>query len=253
MPSARSTPTPPSAGASEPSSAVAGASEPQRPLRADARRNRERLLAAADAVFTERGADASLEDVARRAGVGIGTLYRHFPTREALLVATVEDQLHALARKTQALAGSASPGDALSEFIAAFVEHASTYRGLAASLGVAFHGGSPACCAASEAASHLLSLAQAAGEIRRDIDLDDIVSLVTAIALAAQQPPEGPARAQRLLATFLAGLRTASAPPQAPASPKRARKGAAAPAAGRGGAAASPGSSGERRRAVRRR
>ncbi|WP_437605135.1 TetR/AcrR family transcriptional regulator [Sorangium sp. So ce834] len=251
MPSARSTSTPPSAGASEPSSA--GASEPQRPLRADARRNRERLLVAADEVFTERGADASLEDIARRANVGIGTLYRHFPTREALLAATVEDQLHALARKTQALAGSASPGDALAEFITAFVAHASTYRGLATSLGVAFHSGSPACCAASEAASHLLSLAQAAGEIRRDIDLDDIVSLVTAIALAAQQPPEGPARAQRLLTTFLAGLRTPSSPPQAAASAPRARKGAPAPAAGRGGAVASPGSSGERRRAGRRR
>ncbi|WP_437806404.1 TetR/AcrR family transcriptional regulator [Sorangium sp. So ce1078] len=200
MAPARSTPRPP----------PAGGSEPPRPLRADARRNRERLLVAAAEVFSERGADASMEDIARRASVGIGTLYRHFPTREALLAATVEEQLHALAQKTQALAASSRPGDALAEFIAAFLEHASTYRGLAASLGVVFQSGSPGCLAAAEAAAHLLARAQAAGEVRRDVTLDDIVSMVTAISLAAQQTPSDPGRAQRLLATFIAGLQAPS-------------------------------------------
>ncbi|WP_433928880.1 TetR/AcrR family transcriptional regulator [Sorangium cellulosum] len=213
MPPARSTPKPP----------PVPSNEAPRPLRADARRNRERLLAVADEVFSERGADASMEDIARRAKVGIGTLYRHFPTREALLVATVEEQLHALARKTRSLtaSASASPGDAVAEFLAAFVEHASTYRGLAASLGVVFQSGTPGCAAASEAATRLLSLAQAAGEIRSDIDLDDIVSLVTGIALAAQQTPAEPGRAQRLITTFVEGLRTPAPPKEAPPAPPK--------------------------------
>ncbi|WP_437875381.1 TetR/AcrR family transcriptional regulator [Sorangium sp. So ce513] len=201
---------------STPKAVSVRSNEAQRPLRADARRNRERLLAAADEVFTERGAEAAMEDIARRAGVGIGTLYRHFPTREALLVATVEEQLHALARKTQSLAASPSPGDAFAEFLGAFVEHASTYRGLATSLGVVFQSGTPGCTVASEAATRLLSLAQAAGEIRGDIDLDDVVCLVTGITLAAQQTPPEPGRVQRLVRTFIEGLR-------APAPSKGAR------------------------------
>ncbi|WP_437686939.1 TetR/AcrR family transcriptional regulator [Sorangium sp. So ce176] len=226
MPSARSTPKPP----------PVPSSEAPRPLRADARRNRERLLAVADEVFSERGADASMEDIARRAKVGIGTLYRHFPTREALLVATVEEQLHALARKTRSLTASASPGDAVAEFLAAFVEHASTYRGLAASLGVVFQSGTPGCAAASEAATHLLSLAQAAGEIRSDIDLDDIVSLVMGIALAAQQTPAEPGRAQRLITTFIEGLRTPAPPKEAPGPSRPAGAAREAGGAGRSGA-----------------
>ncbi|WP_437573476.1 TetR/AcrR family transcriptional regulator [Sorangium sp. So ce887] len=242
----RSTPKPP----------PAGGSEAPRPLRADARRNRERLLIVAAEVFSERGADASMEDIARRAGVGIGTLYRHFPTREALLAATVEEHLLALARKTRALAASAPPGDGFAEFMAAFVEHASTYRGLAASLGVVFQCGSPGCIAATEAATHLLSLAQAAGEIRCDVTVDDIVGLVTAISVAAQQPPADPARAQRLLTTFIAGLRAPSSSERAASSSRRApraREGHPAPAAGRDGATASAGSGGQRSGAIRRR
>ncbi|WP_437731701.1 TetR/AcrR family transcriptional regulator [Sorangium sp. So ce1335] len=212
--------------------------EAPRPLRADARRNRERLLAAADEVFSERGADASMEDVARRAKVGIGTLYRHFPTREALLVATVEEQLYALARTTRSLAASASPGDAMAEFLEAFVEHASTYRGLATSLGVVFQSGTPGCTAASEAATRLLSMAQAAGEVRRDVDLDDIVCLVTGITLAAQQTPSEPGRARRLVTVFIEGLRTRAPSSGAPGPSRGAR--AARKAAG-------PGSSGATR------
>lgn len=221
---------------STPKAASVHPDEAPRPLRADARRNRERLLAAADEVFSERGAEASMEDIARRARVGIGTLYRHFPTREALLVATVEEQLHALARKTQSLAASPSPGDAFAEFLAAFVEHASTYRGLATSLGVVFQSGTPGCTAASEAATRLLSLAQAAGEIRGDIDLDDIVCLVTGITLAAQHTPSEPGRVQRLVRAFIEGLR-APAPPKGAPGPSRGAR-AAQRDAGPGGSRA---------------
>src|SRR5579875_2933531 len=89
-----------------------------RPMRADAQRNYQRLLDAAVAVFTERGADdASLEEIARRAGVGIGTLYRHFPTRQALLEAVYRDQVDGMRAKADELLGSDSPSEALAEWL----------------------------------------------------------------------------------------------------------------------------------------
>src|SRR3954452_2753784 len=91
-----------------------------RPMRADARRNVERLLAVAKETFAERGADAPLEEIARRAGVGIGTLYRHFPTREALLEALLRDSFEPLRAEADRLLTSPSPGDALDAWLRAF-------------------------------------------------------------------------------------------------------------------------------------
>src|SRR5947209_2599848 len=105
----------------------------ERPQRADARRNRERLLAAAELTFTERGPDASLEEVARRAGVGIGTLYRHFPTRRALVEAVLADQIDALQKQAEALLDSPTPGDAFATWLRAQMQGAMSCRGLAAS------------------------------------------------------------------------------------------------------------------------
>jgi len=200
--------------------------QPARQLRADARRNRERLLAAADEVFSERGADASMDDVARRAGVGIGTLYRHFPTREALLAATVEDSMLVLARKGQSSMTTTSPVQALASFLEAIAEHARTYKGLAASLGVVLQSGGAGCTQTSETCRHLLAEAQAAGEIRRDVDFDDLVCVVTAIALAAQETTSDSNRVRRLVAMFVDGLRPQ--PPRVararrPRGPGRAR------------------------------
>src|SRR5690242_6783317 len=97
-----------------------GATAPERPMRADARRNYERLLAEAAAAFAERGADdVSLEEIARRACVGIGTLYRHFPTRQALLEAVYRDQVEFLARQASELAESDSPAEALTVWLRA--------------------------------------------------------------------------------------------------------------------------------------
>src|SRR5216683_1164509 len=100
-----------------------------RGMRADARRNYERLLSAAAAAFATRGADdVSLEEIARRAGVGIGTLYRHFPTRQALLEAVYRDQVEALRARADELAEAESPGDALAEWLRAMVKFSSTKR-----------------------------------------------------------------------------------------------------------------------------
>jgi len=94
---------------------AAGGLPPVRPMRADAQRNYRLLVSAAIAAFAEHGADdASLEEIARRAGVGIGTLYRHFPTRQALLEAVYRDQVQVLRARAEELLGSSSPGEALS-------------------------------------------------------------------------------------------------------------------------------------------
>lgn len=185
--------------------------EPAPRLRADARRNRDRLLAAAHEAFTEHGADASLDDIARRAGVGIGTLYRHFPTRDALLVATLEDRLAALGEKGRTLLDAPAPGEALVTWLKAMVKHATTYRGLAGTVLAMLQGATgvtAACDQAHTVGTALLARAQAAGEARPHVDYADVVSMVTAIAFAAQQPPRDPARERRLLAMVLDGLRT---------------------------------------------
>src|SRR5437867_2707 len=104
-------------------------------MRADAVRNRERLVAAAIAAFTENGADASLDDIARRAGVGPGTLYRHFPTRQALQEAAYLEGVQSLAARAQALADSPLPPDeALAAWMRSLADYLSTKRGLSAAL-----------------------------------------------------------------------------------------------------------------------
>ncbi|EYF05771.1 TetR/AcrR family transcriptional regulator [Chondromyces apiculatus] len=188
-----------------------GVAAPAQRLRADAQRNRERLLAAADEAFAENGAEASLDDVARRAGVGIGTLYRHFPTREALLVATAEDRLAALGKKGRALLGTASPGEELEAWLRAMVKHTTTYQGLAGLLAGVVQGLSVGCDDVKKAGCELLTRAQAAGEIRADVSFEDVLGVVTAIAFAAQQSPTDKGRARRLLVLFLEGLRVPGA------------------------------------------
>src|SRR3984893_17197263 len=108
--------------------------------RADAVRNRERVLEAAKAVFSAGGADASLEAVARRAGVGIGTLYRHFPTREALFEAVYRREVQQLGELAEQLKGEAAPVDALRRWLRSNVEFVATKKGMAAAAGLAAAG-----------------------------------------------------------------------------------------------------------------
>src|SRR5215469_6347570 len=113
-----------------PARAEAPAREP-RPMRADAQRNYARLLDAASAAFVEHGADdVSLEEIARRAGVGIGTLYRHFPTRQALLEAVYRDQVELLRARAERLLNQDSAGDAFADWVRALAAFASTKRSL---------------------------------------------------------------------------------------------------------------------------
>ncbi|MBX3200217.1 MAG: TetR/AcrR family transcriptional regulator [Labilithrix sp.] len=179
---------------------------PDRPLRADAKRNRDRLLAAASRAFSERGADASLEDIARRAKVGIGTLYRHFPTRESLLVAACDDRLLTLAEESRSTV--MPPTEMLRRYLEQIVRHASMYRGLAASFGMVLQSGSPGCHATTEEGRRLLEQAQRAGAIRRDVDLDDLLCVATAISIAASEGPIDGRRVTRLVGMFFDGLRT---------------------------------------------
>ncbi|MFJ8072744.1 TetR/AcrR family transcriptional regulator [Streptomyces sp. NPDC096176] len=182
-----------------------------RPKRADARRNYERLLTEARATFAERGTDASLEEIARRSGVGIGTLYRHFPNRHAMMNAVFQEALTALLERSHELAGAEQPCTALVEWLRALVTHAGEYRGLARALMSASHDEDSALTACSvplrQAGERLLVRAQEAGSVRADVSIADLMQLTNAIALAADQAPEDPELADRLLTLTLRGLR----------------------------------------------
>ncbi|MBL8955128.1 MAG: helix-turn-helix transcriptional regulator [Myxococcaceae bacterium] len=158
----------------------------------------------ADEEFTAHGAEVSLDQIAKRAGVGIGTLYRHFPTRQDLLVATLADSMLALAKKAKELGAARSAGQALAEWIAAYVKHSSTYQGLSICLNT-LPDGSDACSAVVEAGSTLLARAQAEGCVRLDVDFEDISAMATAVAFAAEDV--GKTRRKRMLEVFIDGLK----------------------------------------------
>jgi AcrR family transcriptional regulator len=164
-----------------------------RPRRADARRNADRLLQAARAAVAEHGADASLDDIARRAGVGSGTLYRHFPTRQAMLAAVFQDRVETLRDHGLDLLEAADPDRALERWIAAVAEHARTNRGLAAVLMTAITDPSTetasACQAMHDVSAQLLTRAQRSGLLRTDLASSDLLRLINAIVVATEQAP----------------------------------------------------------------
>lgn len=176
------------------------------PLRADARLNKERILAAAEEVFLERGAGVSLDDVAKRAGVGIGTLYRRFPTREDLLAATYSARFLAFAEASRARASKLDPLDALRAYLEGLVQHTNVYRGLAASLGMVMRIGTPGCLATTAEGVRLLNSAQKAGAVRPDISFDDLVCVATAISLATEQDNLPEAHIAHLVGVFTSGV-----------------------------------------------
>lgn len=181
-------------------------------MRADAARNRERLLEAAGKAFEKAGTQASLEDIARQAGVGVGTLYRHFPTREALIEALLREQLEALLALADELAHAPSPAQALDTWLRAALHNSCTYRGLAGPIvsATSAHCTSSLhtpCSRMREAGASLLARAQQAGEIRADVSACDVMTVVNAIAWSAEQSPSNPTRGALLLGIFLDGLR----------------------------------------------
>lgn len=177
-------------------------------LRADALRNRERILAAAEEVFLARGAGASLEEVARQAGVGIGTLYRRFPTREALLAAVYNERLLAFARSSQATADQSDPAGALRAYLEGLVMNMQIYQGLATSLGAVLLSGTPGCYAVAEEGKRLLRGGQNTGIIRREVTFEDLVFVLTAVSLLTEQESAAKSRIAHLIDLFLSGICT---------------------------------------------
>jgi AcrR family transcriptional regulator len=180
---------------------------PRRPMRLDARVNRDKLVAAARALFTDKSTSAPLEEVAERAGVGIGTLYRHFPTRQALLEAVYVDEVEAMSRQAEDLS-ALPPWEALSEWLHRFVGFAATKRALAEEM-LAYTDADAAVfqscrTAVTEAGEGLLARAQQAGVARPDTNFTDIGRMVSGIAAIRNTPPE---QIERILELALDGLR----------------------------------------------
>lgn len=181
-------------------------------MRADARRNYESLLRRAAEVIEESGTDASLEEIARRAGVGIGTLYRHFPTRGALLEALLSKQFEELTAFADERLGAPDPLAALVEVLRVFAAHGTTYRGLTESLLSALRDKNSelyaSCHAMQDSAHALVKRAQRAKLVRSDVDPSDVFALAYATAFVAEHGPEPEQRIDRLLDLLVDGLRT---------------------------------------------
>jgi len=184
--------------------------ETLRKPRADAVRNRERVLEAAKAVFSAGGPDASLEAVARRAGVGIGTLYRHFPTREALFEAVYRREVQQLVELAEQLKSAAEPVDALRRWLRSNVEVVATKKGMLAALALAVHGSSELYAYAFErltkAVGALLDRAVTAGELRGDISPEDLLRALVGMSYMHDQPGWQES-VLRLVDVFVDGLR----------------------------------------------
>jgi AcrR family transcriptional regulator len=190
------------------------AAPPQRPMRADARRNYQRLLDVARTAFAEHGVDASLDQIAKDAGVGPGTLYRHFPSREALIAGVFDERVERLADKAAELARDRGPGDALSGWLAVFLETAQVYRGLSAAMMMSPRSMSDCEGRIRAALGTLLVRAQESGDFRPEIEARDLLRLVHALALAAEAAPEDSGLGDRMLALLLDGLRAPRARPE---------------------------------------
>jgi AcrR family transcriptional regulator len=196
---------------SGPAATGASAGTAQRPMRADARRNCERLLTAAAAAFADRGSDdVSLEEIARRAGVGIGTLYRHFPSRQALLEQVYRDQVEILSAHSDQLMDTPSSAVALVEWLRALAAFGLTKRSMNQTLLEALGKESElfsSCGALLRAATtQLVERAQQAGVVRPDIRPTDVLRLVHALIVAADAAPGDAGQSDRMLSIVMAGI-----------------------------------------------
>jgi AcrR family transcriptional regulator len=178
-----------------------------RPKRADARRNYEKVLTAAREAFAEGGESTALEEIARRAGVGIGTLYRHFPNRQALLEALYVDEVEEVCR-TAAELDDTEPWEALSTWFRRFIGYIATKQALASELmnyverdAEVFRASRAALW---DAGGPLLARAQEAGVVRDDVEIGDVIQMVIAIA---KIPVAEPSQTERMLDIALDGLR----------------------------------------------
>ena len=176
-------------------------------MRADAQRNYDRLLHEARQAFIVHGTEAPLEDIARHAGVGVGTLYRHFPDRYALMNAVFEMEVDALGAKARGLLDADDPGEALLAWLRAVAVHSTMYRGLSAAVMEASDNRMPSCKGRLYAdGESLLRRAQEAGAIRADASIGDLLKLTSALVLCAEKAPDDRGLFDRLLALVTAGL-----------------------------------------------
>lgn len=187
------------------------AEEKSRKPRADSLRNREHLLATAKAAFTEIGADVPLEEIARRARVGIGTLYRHFPTRDALLAAVYQREVEQLSASAGVLLAQRSPGQALQAWLHLLVDYMTTKRVIAPALLASPGAEGPAAYAASgtaitDAMNSLVLAASAGGDIRHDVGPEDLYRIMMGISHGYERPDWEPS-ARRLIDIVMAGLK----------------------------------------------
>jgi AcrR family transcriptional regulator len=189
-----------------------------RPLRADARRNRDALLTAAAGLYAERGVDASLEEIARRAGVGIGTLYRHFPTRDALIEAVYRREVELLCDSAVDLLATEPAAVALADWMRSFARYVATKKGMAAAL-------KPVLGADNElfaysrrriqgALALLVDAAVDSGAIRADVNADDLLSGMSGICMATDTAGWAD-RTERLVQLLVDGLRYGAPVPTA--------------------------------------
>jgi AcrR family transcriptional regulator len=184
-----------------------------RSLRADARRNRERLVDVAREAFAEHGADAPMDDIARRAGVGAGTLYRHFPTREALLLAVYRSDIETIAERARTLGADLPPLEALTAWLREQLTYISHRHGIGAAIKKMLGSETETLDYCRDtmraAAGGLLERAQQAGLVRADAEPATVLRLVHAVGLASETAPE---QAELMLGIVIAGLRTEPSP-----------------------------------------
>jgi AcrR family transcriptional regulator len=183
--------------------------EPARPLRADAVRNRARVLEVAYETFAAEGLGVPIDEIARRAGVGAGTIYRHFPTKEDLFRAVIGDRIEGIVEDGRAVLASGDPGEALFTFLRAVVLWSATDRGLAealAGVGIKIEDAVPDLEEAFLGLlGELLRAAQEAGTVRRDVDVRDVKTILVGAQAMQSYKPDA---AARLVEVVLDGLRT---------------------------------------------
>jgi AcrR family transcriptional regulator len=192
------------------------------PLRSDARRNREKILAAASELFAIEGPDLCIDDIARRAGVGHATVFRRFPTKDDLVLAMFEERLGELAAVAEEAAGREDPWEGLVELMTGIGERHARDRGLMEALGTqAF--GSPTLAdhrlRIADPIGRLLRRAQEAGRVRADLEPEDVLFLISAVAKSSPCNFEIPDLWRRYLGVVLDGMKPDAASPLAPPAP----------------------------------
>ena len=192
------------------------------PLRSDARRNREKILAAASELFALEGADLCVDDIARRAGVGHATVFRRFPTKDDLVLAMFEERLGEIASVAEAAAERDDPWEGIVELMTAIGERHARDRGLMEALGTQVFG-SPRLAEHRlrivEPIGRLLHRAQEAGVVRADLEASDVMFLISAVAKSSPCHFEIPDLWRRYLGVILDGMRPDAATPLSPAAP----------------------------------